>query len=196
MTVATIHLVRHGAHSLLDHILVGRRDVPLSQAGVAQAAALARFYTGQAVRAVVSSPVQRAQETAAPIAAALGLAVDTDPDLAEVEFGAWSGQSFSDLAQDPAWHAWNRARGLAATPGEETMLGVQARAMAAMRRMANPGGLVIAVSHSDVIKAILMQVLGMPLDLMHRLHIDPASRSIVVLGADFARVDGVNLPPG
>jgi probable phosphoglycerate mutase len=75
------------------------------------------------------------------------------------------------------------------------MLAVQARAMASLWRQAEAGGTVLAVSHSDVIKAVLAHVLGMPLDLLHRLEVGPASRSSLVLGADWARVEAINLPP-
>ena len=195
MGVCTVHLVRHAEHSLLGHSLAGRMPgVPLSHAGVAQAQALARHYDGQAVRAVLTSPVQRAQETAAPMASALGLLPVIEPGLEEIDFGSWSGAVFTALAPQPAWNAWNSARSLAPTPGGETMLMAQARAISALMRQREQGGTVIAVSHSDVIKAVLAYVLGMPLDLLHRLEIAPASRSILVLGTDFARVDAVNLP--
>ena len=170
--------------------------VALSDEGRAQAAALGERFAQSGVRAVITSPVQRAQETAAPIAAALGLVAQIEPGLEEVDFGAWSGQSFAALARAPGWPAWNAARGLAATPGGETMLAVQARAVAAVMRHAEGGGVVVAVSHADVIKAVLAHVLGMPLDLLHRMEIAPASRSTVVIGSDFARVDGMNLVIG
>ena len=194
MTACTIHLVRHGEHGQVGQALSGRTPgIGLSDAGRLQAAALAVRLKGSGVGAVLSSPVQRARETAAPIAAALGVATVVEPGLEEIDFGAWSGQRFDALAAAPGWDAWNRARSLAATPGGETMLAVQARAVAALMRQA--GGAVVAVSHSDVIKAVLAFALGMPLDLLHRLEVAPGSRSVLVLGGDFARVEAVNLPP-
>ena len=192
-----MHLLRHCAHGLLGHALAGRMPgVALSEQGLAQAAALGGWFAQSGVRAVITSPQQRARETAAPIAAAAGLAAEIEPGLDEVDFGAWSGQSFAALASAPGWHDWNAARGLAATPGGETMLAVQARAVQAVMRHAQDGGTVVAISHADVIKAVLAHVLGMPLDLLHRLDIVPASRSVVVIGNDFARVDGINLVLG
>ncbi len=196
MPAVTLHLVRHAEHGLLGHVLAGRMpDVPLSPAGQRQAAALAARFAGSGARAVLASPVQRAGETAAPIAAALGLRTITEPGLDEVDFGAWAGRRFEALADAPGWTAWNAARGIAPTPGGEAMLAVQARAVAALAAQRAEGGSVVAVSHSDVIKAVLAYALGMPLDLLHRLGIAPASRSVLVLGEDFARVEAVNLPP-
>jgi broad specificity phosphatase PhoE len=195
VTACTIHLVRHGEHGLLGQVLAGRvAGVALSAAGAAQAGALAARFGGDGVRAVLTSPVQRARETAAPIAAALGLDVQVEAGLEEIDFGAWAGQRFDALDALPAWHEWNRARGLASTPGGETMLAAQARAVAALMRLRGAGGVVVAVSHSDIIKAVLAYALGMPLDLLHRLEVAPGSRSILTLGDDFARVEAVNLP--
>ncbi len=191
----TFHLIRHAAHGLLGHVLAGRTPgVALSEAGRSQAASLGRTLTGSGARMVVSSPLQRARETAAPIAVALSLDVRIEPGLNEVDFGAWTAQSFQELADVPGWDGWNRARGLAGAPGGETMLAAQARAVAVLMRLRGDGGTVVAVSHSDVIKAVLAHALGMPLDLLHRLEIEPASRSTLVLGADFAQVTAVNLP--
>jgi broad specificity phosphatase PhoE len=194
--VCTIHLVRHAEHAFLGHGLAGRTPaIALSSAGIAQAQALARHYAGQEVRAVLTSPVQRAQETACAIASALGLVPVIEPGIEEIDFGAWSGAAFATLAPQPGWAAWNNARAIAPTPGGETMLMAQVRAVSALTQQRAQGGMVIAVSHADVIKAVLAIVLGMPLDLLHRLEIAPASRSILVLGDDFARVEAVNLPP-
>ena len=197
MTACTVHLVRHAEHGQFGRVLTGRCEgAALSDAGVLQAEGLARCYAGADIRAVLTSPVQRARETAGRLAAALGMVPSTEPGLEEIDFGAWAGERFDDLATQPGWAAWNSARSLAPTPGGETMLAVQARAVAAVMRQRAGGGTVVAVSHADVIKAVLAYVLGMPLDLMHRLDIGPASRSVIVLGQAFARVEAVNLPPG
>ncbi len=170
--------------------------VPLSAEGVAQAAALADALAARPVRAVLSSPVQRAQETAAPIAARHGLPVLTDAGLDEVDFGAWMGMTFDTLASDPAWDVWNRCRSLAPTPGGETMAAAQARALAAVARVrtAVGDGEAVLVGHSDLLKAVLAHLLGTPLDLLQRIELAPASRSVMVLWDGGGRVDGVNLP--
>ncbi len=191
----TIHLVRHAAHGLLPHTLAGRMSgVPLSEEGGAQAKALAEHFQSEPVAAVVTSPVERARGTASPIAAALGLAVSIEPGFDEIDFGRWTGQRFDALGTDPAWDAWNRLRSLAACPGGETMHQAQSRALLALAslRRAWPADTVVVVSHADIIKAVLAPALGLSLDHLYRLTIDPASISTLVLFDDDLRVDGVN----
>lgn len=195
MTV--FHLVRHAEHGLLGRTLTGRvPGIGLNENGRAQAGRMAAVLAGRHITAVRCSPQQRAQETAGPIAAALGVAVHTDPAWDEVDFGAWSGQDFADLQHDPAWHAWNNFRSTAPTPGGETMLTVQSRAVAALAscQAADPDGEVLVVSHLDVLRAVLAHALGMPLDLMFRIELAPASRSMLALWDTGVRVDGVGLP--
>lgn len=198
--MATIfYLVRHAAHGLLGRVLTGRMPgVSLNEDGQAQALRLAAYFSTRPVAAVVSSPLERAQQTAAPIAAALGLAVMTDAGLDEIDFGEWTGMNFDALQGSLAWQAWNQNRGTAPTPGGETMLEALARALRSLTRLrqAYPGCEVVLVSHQDLLKALLMHSLGASLDLMHRVELAPASCSVLrVFGDGSARVDGVNLPP-
>lgn len=198
------HLVRHAEHTLQGKVLVGRMEgVVLSAAGRAQVAALAEtFAAGPGVHAVASSPVARARETAEGIAARLGLPVQVEPGLNEVDFGpAWTGQPFAALDGQAEWRAWNRFRGTAACPGGEAMAAVQGRilgAMRALRAAARPDdgdGEIVLVSHADVLKAALAGLLGAPLDLMHRFALDPGCRAVVTLWDEDARVEALNLPP-
>ena len=191
------HLIRHGAYPLVDHALGGRADHALNGAGHAQAARLADALAGRDKAALVSSPVQRARETAAPIAATLGLVVQLAPAWAEIDFGAWEGRSFASLHDDPAWRAWNEFRSTVATPGGETMLQVQARIVGAMQRLAAswPDREVAIVTHGDLIKAALCHVLGAPLDLLRRIDIAAGSISRVALWNGDARVLDVNRVP-
>ena len=182
MTV--FHLVRHAEHSLLGRVLTGRMPgVPLNERGRAQALRLARHFAGRAVSAVVSSPLQRAQETAGPIAVALGLEVATDAGLDEIDFGDWTGMTFEALQGAPGWQAWNQFRGTAPTPGGETMLEALARALRCLARwrQAVPDGEVVLVSHQDVLRAVLAHGLGMPLDLMQRMELGAGSCSVLCI---------------
>ena len=196
--LTVVHLIRHAAHGLLGRVLTGRMaGVPLSEAGRAQAGALARRFGGMEIAAVLSSPVQRALETAGPIADAVGVAVGVEPGLDEIDFGEWTGCGFEVLEGQPAWVAWNQCRSLAAPPGGETMLAAQARAVAAVMRAgrAFAGRQVVMVSHQDVLKAVVAGVLGVSLDRLDRFGLDPASRTVVTLMAEGARVDLLNAPP-
>ena len=172
--------------------------VGLSEDGRAQAAALAASFAGRPIAAVISSPLQRAQETAVPIAAQLGLPVTINAGFNEIDFGEWTGRAFSALEGDPAWDAWNRFRSVAACPGGESMLAAGVRALGAMGalRAAYPDGELVVVSHQDVLKALLAHLLGIPLDLFGRIALDPAHRSVVALWDSDVRVEGINLPAG
>ena len=197
MSGTVFHLVRHGSHDLLGKVLVGRGPVSLSAAGQAEAEAVAAVLVEAGLAAVVSSPRERALQTAAPIAARAGLTVAVDPGLDELDLGEWTGAQFGSLHDDPRWRAFNVFRGSTRVPGGEDMLAVQARAVASLLRLraAHPGEAVAVVSHSDVIKAVLAHFLGMPLDLMRRIEVAPASRSVVALYQEDAVVETVNLPP-
>lgn len=197
MSATTFHLVRHASHDLLGKVLVGRGPVSLNAAGQAEAEAVAAALADAALGAVVSSPQERSLQTAGPIAARAGLEVQQDPGLDELDLGAWTGARFGSLHGDARWRAFNVFRGSAPVPGGEDMLAVQARAVACLLRLqaAFPDRAVAVVSHADVIKAVLVHFLGMPLDLMRRIEVAPASRSVVTLYQEDAVVKAVNLPP-
>lgn len=178
-------------------MLVGRTPgIGLSADGVAQAATLAQRFGEIEIGAVLSSPMERARQTAAPIAAAAGVPVETIAGLNEIDVGDWTGAVFTTLEEQTAWEAWNRHRSLARCPGGETMLEVQARAVAAVMHAASrfPRQHVVMVSHQDVLKAVLAQIMGASLDHLERFSVEPASRSIVTVFDDGgARVDSINL---
>ena len=197
MGPTTVHLVRHATHGLLPHTLAGRLPgIALSPAGAAEAQALAAHFN-HPVAAIYSSPIQRALETAAPIAAALALPVMQNPGFTEIDFGEWTGARLDALAPDPAWQAWNRFRSLARCPGGETMHEAQSRALSALAdcRVRHPGATVVIVSHADIIRSMLAPILGFSLDRLYRLTIDPASISTLTLFDDDARIDAINRQP-
>ena len=171
--------------------------VELSEAGRSQAAALAEALAARPIAAVVTSPLERAQQTAVPIAARLGLVPLIDPGLNEIDFGHWTGLAFAELAGRPEWDAWNRARSFAACPGGESMVAAQARALATIGvlRAGYPEAELVLVSHQDVLKSVLAHFLGVPLDLFGRFAWDPAHRSVLQLGAAEVFITGVNVPP-
>lgn len=170
----------------------------LSPQGLQEAERLAVGLTGLRIAAVLSSPLERARETAAAIAAPHRLDVTVDPGLTEFDFGQWTGSAFDTLHHAPGWAEFNLFRSCNAPPGGEGMLQVQARMVQAAinARERWPDGEVVLVSHGDPIKALLLHFLGMPLDLFRRIEIFPASRSIIRLDRNDARVEGINLPPG
>ena len=178
MTV--FYLVRHGEHEVQDRLLVGRAPgVALSPRGRAQAGRLALRLAGEDIAAVLASPLQRAQETAAPIAARLGLPVVTDDALDEIDVGRWTGRPVAELAGDPDFQRFNSFRSGSPPPGGETMLDVQRRMVALVERLRRerPGARVALVSHGDPIKAVLAYYLGVPLDLFQRIEVATGSLS-------------------
>lgn len=191
------HLIRHAAHDRIGTVLVGRLNgVHLSLAGRAEAKELARAFAREEISAVISSPRERAQETAEPIAQELGLTMRISNALDEVNFGGWQGQSFSALAGDQGWQRWNAFRSMARPPRGETIAEVQARMMAEMLHLhaTDPGGEFILVSHAEPIRASLLHVLGLSADLWSRIEIEPASISTIVLDDTGGRILRMNMP--
>lgn len=195
--MTTLHLIRHGSYDQIGHVLTGRSgSYSLNERGRAEADSLARTLSDVGLVAVFTSPLQRARETALPIATRAGLDVTIDPELNEIDFGDWTGAAFADLHHRPEWQAFNRFRSSRAPPGGESMLAVQQRAVAAMMRICArwPDGNVAVISHADVIRAILAHFLGVPLDLFQRIEVAPASRSIIRIFPADVRIDAINLP--
>jgi probable phosphoglycerate mutase len=178
--MSVFHLIRHAEHGLLGRELVGRKpDVRLSEVGRCQAERLADRLQAFAVDAVLSSPRERALETAEPIAARHRRSIDIVPALDEVDFGQWTGRRFDELNDDARWRSFNRHRADISIPGGELLVEVQARVIRLVEilREQQPEGGFVLVTHGDVIRAALLHWLGMPLDFIHRLEIGPASRS-------------------
>jgi broad specificity phosphatase PhoE len=192
---ATILLVRHAAHAQLGRVLSGRTgDVPLSAAGEAQAAKLARQLGGEGIAALHTSPVRRARETAGALSAALAMPAEVAPPLDEIDFGSWAGRDFADLDTDPQWREWNCRRSVAVPPGGEGMAAVQRRVLDHLRAVARQaaGAVVAMVSHADVIRAAVAGILGLSLDRVLSFDVDPASVTRIAAGPWGERVLSLN----
>lgn len=191
-----IVLIRHAAHDHFGAILSGRTPgLGLSEQGRAQAARLAAHLADVSIDRLESSPVQRALETAAAVAARhSALEVETVPQLDELDFGEWAGRSFAELAADPTWQGWNAARETATAPNGESMVEAQARAWAHIEgaAAANPGRTIAMVTHCDIIRGVVAKVLGLSLDHILRFDIDPASVSRLAVGPWGAKLLSMN----
>jgi ribonuclease H / adenosylcobalamin/alpha-ribazole phosphatase len=175
-------LVRHGSTQHSPQMRYsGRNDLPLSELGERQAAALARRATSFGpVAAVISSPLPRARQTATAIATALGCPVEESDGLIETDFGDWEGLTGEEVrARWPAEHVEWLASVDVAPPGGESFATVARRVRRACDEIiaAHPGETVVAVSHVTPIKTMLMLALDAPLPAMFRLHLDTASIS-------------------
>lgn len=186
--MATVILARHGrTRANASGTLAGRsKGVHLDERGVEQARAAAERLEGLPLAAVVTSPLERCRETAKLLAAAAGLKVESDRGLLECDYGEWTGQPIKDLAKQPLWRTVQASPSAARFPGGESMAGMSARAIAAVRnrdalveQQAGAEAVWLAVSHGDIIKAVLADALGLHLDAFQRIVVDPASLSVV-----------------
>jgi len=168
-----IAFVRHGQTELnRGGRLQGRIDAPLSAVGREQAAALARGFASAPVARVVSSPLQRASDTAAAIASAHGLTVEVDERLIELDYGAWDGMKLTDVSADD-WAAWRRDPEFS-PPGGERLADVTARVVAFCADVLSDD-LVLAVSHVSPIKAAVCGALRVDEAITWRMQLDVAS---------------------
>jgi probable phosphomutase (TIGR03848 family) len=182
--MTNVLLIRHGMTDAAGVSLAGRiAGVALNGAGREQSRQLPDRLAHVELNAVYSSPLDRAQHTAAPLAAARGLPLHTRANLTELDFGEWTGRRIDTLNADPLWQRFNSCRSGVRIPGGESMLDVQRRVMADLDELQcrHQGGTIAIVTHGDVIRAALVYYLGMPIDLCLRLDVLPASISVVTL---------------
>ncbi|HEX4652969.1 MAG TPA: histidine phosphatase family protein [Candidatus Udaeobacter sp.] len=186
--------VRHAAHDLMERgVIAGRQSgVHLNACGREQAQQLVERLSLLPIEAIYCSPLERACETAMPLANTLRLPLQIADEFNEIDFGAWTGCTFAELKDVPEWQQWNSFRSTAVIPGGESMLAVQARALKKMSELAKHHAFVAVFSHGDVIRALLAHFLGIHLDLFQRIEIDSASASLIELGDSSVRVRLVN----
>ncbi|NLU75217.1 MSMEG_4193 family putative phosphomutase [Streptomyces sp. HNM0575] len=185
----TLILVRHGRSTAnTSGLLAGRMPgVPLDEHGRAQAEALPGRLGAVPLAAVVTSPLQRCRETVAPLTEARpDLPVHTEERVAECDYGDWSGRKLAELADEPLMTTVQQHPSAAAFPGGESMRGMQARAVEAVREWnvrieAEHGSDAIYAlcSHGDIIKSVVADALGMHLDLFQRIAVGPCSLTVI-----------------
>jgi probable phosphoglycerate mutase len=178
--MTTFLLIRHGVNDWVGQRLPGwTPGLHLNAAGRAQAEALAALLRPVRLAAICASPLERAQETARPLARAKGLPVQRVRGLAEMQVGDWQGQSLRRLARTKLWPIIQHTPSLARFPGGESFPEAQARIVAALEALrekyASPKAVVACFSHADMIKLAVAHYIGLPLDSFQRLGVDPAS---------------------
>ncbi|WP_417233452.1 MSMEG_4193 family putative phosphomutase [Arthrobacter sp.] len=205
--MATVILVRHGRTTAnATGLLAGRAaGVDLDETGRRQAVRAGERLAAVSLAGVVSSPLERCQQTARYILErqATPSEVALDPDLTECDYGQWQGRKLADLATEALWPMVQSQPSAVVFPGGEAMAAMQARAVAAIRRHDaafeaghGAGAVWVAVSHGDIIKSVLADALGMHLDLFQRLNVGPASVSIVRYGRGRPGVFATNTDAG
>ena len=193
-------LIRHGENDYSKHgKLAGRLPgVHLNARGQEQAEALGKALADTPIKAIYSSPLERALETAAPIAGARKLDVIQDPGLLESNVGKWQGQSIRKLALTKYWKVIQQAPSRAAHPGGESFLQTQTRIVSALDAICaryKPRDMIACVFHSDPIKLAVAHYLGLPLDRFQRLGCDTASLTMLYLGESGANLMKLNQRP-
>ncbi len=183
-----ILLIRHGEN---EYTRTGKlagwtKGVSLNEAGRKQAEGLVERLKGAPIKHIYASPLERAQETAAPLAAARGLKVEIRSGLGEVQYGQWTGKSLKVLGRTRLWKVVQQLPSAMQFPDGETMRGAQLRIVDAIDAIArahnSPKAVVAVFSHSDPIKLAVAHYLGLPLDLFQRLMISTASVTALRLG--------------
>ncbi|MEO5876241.1 MAG: MSMEG_4193 family putative phosphomutase [Streptosporangiaceae bacterium] len=185
--MTTLLLVRHGLTAQTGPVLTGwTPGVPLDERGRAQVSALAERIKGLVLDAVVSSPLDRCRETAEALLAVREAPAElaVDDRFGEVRYGDWTGRKLSELAEEPLWKVVQAHPSAVTFPGEggEAMSAAQHRAITAVRdwnTRLGPEAVYAAVSHGDIIKAIVADALGLHLDQFQRIQADPASLTVI-----------------
>jgi probable phosphomutase (TIGR03848 family) len=184
--VPTVILLRHGRTTAnTGGVLAGwTPGVQLDEKGLQQVQAVAERLAAVPLAAVVSSPLERCQQTAGAVVAGRELVVQTDDRLGEARYGDWTGRPIKELVKEPLWKVVQQHPSAAVFPGPEGegLAQTQARAVAAVREWnaeLGPDAVWLACSHGDVIKAVLADALGLHLDGFQRIVVDPASISVV-----------------
>jgi probable phosphomutase (TIGR03848 family) len=188
--MATVILARHGRTTAnTTGVLAGRgKGVDLDEHGVDQARAAGQRLAGLPLAAIVTSPLERCRQTARELNAAqrARLKVASERGLLECDYGDWTGRELKALAKEGLWRTVQTHPSAAAFPGGESLAAMAARAVEAVRRWDarveaehGPDAVWVAVSHGDVIKAVLADALAMHLDAFQRIVVDPASLSVV-----------------
>ncbi|MDP3892460.1 bifunctional RNase H/acid phosphatase, partial [Nocardioides sp.] len=187
-TPTTLILVRHGvtAHTVDKRFSggLGGANPGLSDEGRDQVRATAQWLAPMAeeVDLLITSPVRRTRESAEIVAELLGREPEVEPGFAEMEFGAWDGLTFAEVAERHAddLDAWLGS--LDHRPGGgESFRSVEKRVLAARDGLlaAHSGRTVVVVSHVTPIKTLVADAIGAPLDSLYRMELAPASVSVV-----------------
>jgi probable phosphoglycerate mutase len=196
----TILLVRHGNTPTTGKVLPGRaKGLSLSDTGREQAKTAAERIAALArVDAIYCSSLERARETAAPIAAGRGLKAKVDRGLLECEFGDWTGAQLSKLSKLPEWSTVQRAPSTFRFPNGESFTEMQVRMVSTLDRLrsAHPGGTIVCVSHADPIKAAVAHAVGTHLDLFQRIVISTCSISALAWSPHGPAVLAMNTTAG
>jgi broad specificity phosphatase PhoE len=194
-------LIRHGENDFIKtNKLAGRLPgVHLNARGQKQAEALGEALKDIPIRAVYSSPLERAMETAAPIASPRGLQIIPEPDLMDTNVGKWQGRSWKVLRRTKAWKIVQNSPSRFRFPEGESFPETQLRVANLLERIVQmhnkPQEIVAVVFHADPIKLAISHFISLPLDRFQRLGCETGSLSMLFVGESGANLVKLNQHP-
>ena len=197
----TIYLIRHGENNYVKTgRLAGRLPgVHLNETGRQQAQVVAntlcQALTKEQVKAIYSSPLERAIETAEPISRAFELEIIPREGLIETHYGEWQDRSIKGLSRLKAWKRVQAAPSLFSFPGGESFADAQNRVVSELKDLVGnyeAKDIILCISHADPIKLAVAYFVGLPLDLFQRLHAAPASINALFIDQGISRLLTLN----
>lgn len=195
--MAIFLLIRHGENDWVGKKLAGRLPgVHLNKNGLTQAEELASSLRNLPIKAIYSSPLERAMETARPLAEAKALEINICENLSEINFGNWQGKTIKQMRRMKLWNTVQKQPSLMQFPNGESFVNAQKRLVSCISEINEkyePFDLLACFSHSDAIRLLVANYLDIPLDSFQRIHINTASVSVLVLTKEHISVPHVNL---
>lgn len=195
--MATFHLVRHGDKQHADTMVGRMPGVHLTARGRKQATQVARYFRRTRVDLVFASPLERAIETAAPLARAKRLTVTADVAFHEVDTGAWTGLPMAKLNKMPAWKRFCSFPAAGTIPQGETLAEVQARVVSAIARLEETqrDKTIVIFTHEDPIRLAVCHFIGAPINVFERITIPLGSITTLTLEGRHATLQQLGFPP-
>jgi broad specificity phosphatase PhoE len=197
--MATFYLIRHGDKEKAD-VMVGRLPgIHLTKLGHRQARAISARLSDAPIARIFASPLERAVETAAPLAKAKKLRIETRPALTEVDTGEWTGMPLQKLKRTRAWRELAKFPAGRPIPGGETLPEVQARIVSELIQLnvAYPREHIAVFTHEDPIRLALCHFIGAPMNAYEHITVKLGSICTLRLNVDCAvleRIDELPLP--
>ncbi len=199
-------LIRHGDNDLMRKYLVGRTPgVHLNGKGQQQAAYLVRMLSDAPLAAIYSSPIERAMETARPLAEARGLVIHECPGFLELDYGEWMGRTFRQLQRTKLWKQLKVDPSEVRFPGGESICEAQERAVSELESIIpahDDRALIACFTHGDIVRLLVAHYLEMPLRAYQKLSVSPASITLLAIDKEkhayllhLNQVEGLDLKP-
>ncbi len=188
--------IRHALNDWVGKRVAGwTPGISLNEKGRKQAVRLAEWLEPVPLEAIYSSPLERAVETAEPIAESHGLEIQIRERLGETRYGDLTGQAMEDIMKTDMWEKFRAYPSRTRFPGAETIYEVQVRVVAELEKIlqTHPEGNIALVTHADVVRVAVAHYIGLPLDLLGRIWISPASVTILRFGEWGPRLTNLSL---